>query len=117
MRRPRSRGSSAGPAPRTNSTTRPSPARSGIEVGPGRFTKIEPGIGKLLGVLSLQSLPRRITLDFTDVFTEGFAFDEITGDVQIHNGVLMTRQPAAGGAGGEGEHLGRAPTSPGKRSG
>jgi len=28
-----------------------------VEVGPGSFTKIEPGIGKLLGVLSLQSLP------------------------------------------------------------
>ncbi len=61
-----------------------------IEVGPGRFTKIEPGIGKLLGVLSLQSLPRRITLDFTDVFSDGFAFDEINGDVQIRNGVLMS---------------------------
>lgn len=61
-----------------------------IEVGPGRFTKIEPGIGKLLGVLSLQSLPRRITLDFTDVFSDGFAFDEINGDVRIRSGVLMT---------------------------
>ncbi len=61
-----------------------------IDVGPGRFTKIEPGIGKLLGVLSLQALPRRITLDFTDVFSEGFAFDEIAGDVRIQNGVLKT---------------------------
>jgi len=61
-----------------------------IEVGPGRFTRIEPGIGKLLGVLSLQSLPRRITLDFTDVFSEGFAFDDITGDVRIQSGVLKT---------------------------
>ena len=61
-----------------------------IDVGPGRFIKIDPGIGKLLGVLSLQSLPRRITLDFTDVFSEGFAFDEIKGDVRIQNGVLMT---------------------------
>ena len=61
-----------------------------IDVGPGRFTKIEPGIGKLLGVLSLQSLPRRITLDFTDVFSEGFAFDEIKGDVRIQSGVLMS---------------------------
>ena len=61
-----------------------------IDVGPGRFTKIEPGIGKLLGVLSLQSLPRRITLDFTDVFSEGFAFDEITGDVRIQSGAMTT---------------------------
>ena len=61
-----------------------------INVGPGRFTKIEPGPGKLLGVLSLQSLPRRATLDFRDVFSEGFAFDEITGDVRIASGVMST---------------------------
>ncbi len=52
--------------------------------------KIEPGFGKLLGVLSLQSLPRRISLDFRDVFSEGFAFDEIIGNVRIVNGVMST---------------------------
>ncbi len=62
-----------------------------IGVGPGRFTKIEPGpAGKLLGVLSLQALPRRVTLDFRDVFSEGFTFDEITGNVRIANGVMTT---------------------------
>jgi len=61
-----------------------------IEVGPGRFTKLEPGPGKLLGVLSLQALPRRVTLDFRDVFSEGFTFDEITGNVRIANGVMST---------------------------
>ena len=75
-RRPRSTASSHGPARRTNSTIRRSPARSTSMSGPGRFTKIEPGpAGKLLGVLSLQALPRRVTLDFRDVFSEGFAFD------------------------------------------
>jgi uncharacterized protein (TIGR02099 family) len=62
-----------------------------IGVGPGRFTKIEPGpAGKLLGVLSLQALPRRITLDFRDVFSDGFTFDEITGTVRISSGVMTT---------------------------
>lgn len=61
-----------------------------IHVGPGRFTRIEPGPGKLLGVLSLQALPRRVTLDFRDVFSEGFAFDEIAGDVRIGNGAMTT---------------------------
>lgn len=59
-----------------------------VEAGQGQFTKIEPGIGKLLGVLSLQALPRRITLDFRDVFSEGFAFDTIAGDVSIVNGMM-----------------------------
>ncbi len=61
-----------------------------VEVGSGQFTKIEPGIGKLLGVLSLQALPRRIALDFRDVFSEGFAFDRIDGNVRIARGVMTT---------------------------
>ena len=52
----------------------------------GQFVKLEPGIGKLLGILSLQALPRRISLDFRDVFSEGFAFDEIVGAVKINRG-------------------------------
>ncbi len=57
----------------------------------GQFNKLEPGIGKLLGILSLQSLPRRITLDFRDVFSEGFAFDSIKGNVKAQHGVLSTQ--------------------------
>jgi len=62
-----------------------------IGVGPGRFTRIEPGAaGKLIGVLSLQALPRRVSLDFRDIFSEGFSFDEIDGNVKIVNGVMST---------------------------
>ena len=61
-----------------------------VDVGPGRFTKVEPGIGKLLGVLSLQALPRRITLDFRDIFSEGFTFDQINGTVRVDRGILTT---------------------------
>jgi uncharacterized protein (TIGR02099 family) len=61
-----------------------------IAAGPGQFTKLDPGVGKLLGVLSLQSLQRRLTLDFRDLFGEGFAFDEIEGDVRIENGIMKS---------------------------
>ena len=57
----------------------------------GQFSKIEPGIGKLLGILSLQALPRRITLDFRDVFSGGFAFDNITCSAVVAKGVLHTK--------------------------
>jgi uncharacterized protein YhdP len=57
----------------------------------GQFLKTEPGVAKLLGLLSLQSLPRRIILDFRDVFSSGFAFDEINGTVQTARGVLSTK--------------------------
>ena len=57
----------------------------------GQFLKVDPGAGRLIGVLSLQSLPRRINLDFRDVFTQGFAFDEITGQVHIERGSAYTK--------------------------
>ncbi|KAF0164036.1 MAG: hypothetical protein FD157_2401 [Rhodocyclaceae bacterium] len=57
----------------------------------GQFVKLEPGVGRLLGILSLQSLPRRITLDFRDVFSEGFAFDSIGGQFAVARGVMETK--------------------------
>lgn len=56
----------------------------------GQFAKIEPGAGKLLGLISLQSLPRRITLDFRDIFSQGFAFNSIDGDVSVKDGIMFT---------------------------
>jgi uncharacterized protein (TIGR02099 family) len=61
-----------------------------VNVESGQFLKAEPGIAKLLGVLSLQALPRRLTLDFRDVFSEGFAFDFVRGDVAIEQGIAKT---------------------------
>jgi uncharacterized protein (TIGR02099 family) len=56
----------------------------------GQFLKAGPGAGRLLSVLSLQSLPRRLVLDFRDVFQEGFAFDSVTGDIAVSDGVART---------------------------
>ena len=64
--------------------------RFNVNVENGQFLKAEPGIAKLLGVLSLQSLPRRLMLDFRDVFSEGFAFDFLRGDVAIEQGIART---------------------------
>ena len=61
-----------------------------IDVEAGQFLKADPGIAKLLGVLSLQALPRRLLLDFRDVFSEGFAFDFLRGDVSITQGIAYT---------------------------
>ena len=61
-----------------------------VNVETGQFLKAEPGIAKLLGVLSLQSLPRRLAFDFRDVFSDGFAFDFFRGDVTIDHGVART---------------------------
>ena len=57
----------------------------------GQFLKSEPGIARLVGVLNLQSLPRRIKLDFRDVFSEGFTYERIRGDLQFNNGQASTQ--------------------------
>ena len=61
-----------------------------VNIDKGQFLKAEPGVARLFGVLNLQALPRRLTLDFSDVFSEGFAFDFVRGDVQIQQGIAST---------------------------
>jgi uncharacterized protein (TIGR02099 family) len=61
-----------------------------VAIESGQFLKADPGAARLLGVLSLQALPRRLSLDFRDVFQQGFAFDNISGDVSVAEGVAHT---------------------------
>jgi uncharacterized protein (TIGR02099 family) len=61
-----------------------------LALGSGRFLKAEPGAARLLSVLSLQALPRRLALDFSDVFQDGFAFEDASGDVTIADGVARS---------------------------
>ena len=69
-----------------------------LAVESGQFLKVDPGVGRLLSVLSLQSLPRRLALDFRDVFQQGFAFDNIAGDVTINQGVARSNNLRMRGA-------------------
>ena len=46
--------------------------------------------GRLIGLLNLNVLPRRMTLDFSDVFGSGFTFDSITGDFSFDKGDAYT---------------------------
>jgi uncharacterized protein (TIGR02099 family) len=71
-----------------------------IEIRDGALVGVEPGAGRVFGLLSIQALPRRLALDFKDVFGEGTAFDRITGDFSIEGGDaytenLVMRGPAA----------------------
>jgi len=61
-----------------------------ISIAQGQFLKVNPGAARLLGVLSLQAIPRRLTFDFRDLFQEGFAFDSVIGDVKVERGVAST---------------------------
>ncbi len=61
-----------------------------FEVHKGQILKVKPGVGRLFGLLSLQSLPRRLSLDFRDLFSSGFAFDKIDATVKIDHGILRS---------------------------
>ncbi|NOS94800.1 MAG: TIGR02099 family protein [Methylotenera sp.] len=68
-----------------------------FEVRKGQVLQAQPGVGRLLGLLSLQSLPRRLTLDFRDLFSNGFAFDKINATVKINQGVMRSDDFAMSG--------------------
>jgi uncharacterized protein YhdP len=57
----------------------------------GQFLKADPGLARLVSVVNLQSLPRRIKLDFRDIFSEGFTYERIRGDLQFLNGQASTQ--------------------------
>ena len=56
----------------------------------GNITNASSGTGRLLGLLSIQSLPKRLSLDFRDVFDAGFSFDEASGSFTMENGQART---------------------------
>jgi uncharacterized protein YhdP len=57
----------------------------------GRILDIEPGgAARLFGLFSLQTLPRRLTLDFSDLFGKGLGFDTIHGQFKVESGDAYT---------------------------
>lgn len=52
----------------------------------GKLAEVEPGAGRVLGLLSVAELPRRLMLDFRDFFSSGFAFNRIGGTVRFAEG-------------------------------
>jgi uncharacterized protein YhdP len=57
-----------------------------IDARDGQLTEVEPGAGRVLGLLSIARLPQRLTLDFHDFFSKGFAFNTLKGDIALGNG-------------------------------
>ena len=55
----------------------------------GQFLEIDPGLGKLISLMNLQALPRRIALDFRDVFSKGFRFDRIDAVSRLERGTMQ----------------------------
>lgn len=67
-----------------------------MKIGPGRVVDLgqsndaKLGVGRLLSIFSLQTIPKRLTLDFSDLFQKGYNFDSLTGDFNLKNGSAYT---------------------------
>lgn len=61
-----------------------------VRSGPGRLLALEPGAGRLLGLVSLESLPKRMMLDFRDVLAPGMSFDGFSGSFVFAEGAART---------------------------
>lgn len=61
-----------------------------VAIRDGRLKDLDAGGGRIFGLLSISRLPRRLILDFSDLFGEGFKFDKITGSFSIADGDAYT---------------------------
>jgi uncharacterized protein (TIGR02099 family) len=69
-----------------------------LSIKDGQLVDVEPGAtGRVLGLLSVSSLPRRLTLDFSDLFADGFSFDTIEGSFLVDSGNAYTNDLVVNG--------------------
>ena len=61
-----------------------------VNIKDGRITAIDPIAGKVLGLLSIAELPKRLVLDFSDIFKKGLSFNRLSAEFQFKNGSAYT---------------------------
>ncbi len=61
-----------------------------IDAGKGSQKDISDKGARIFSLLSVESVFRRLSLDFSDLFGDGFFFDKMEGDFIINKGVLHT---------------------------
>lgn len=61
-----------------------------MRIGEGRFLEVNPGLGRIFGLLNVSALTRRLTMDFSDTFKKGFSFDKAEGTFSLDHGDAYT---------------------------
>jgi len=61
-----------------------------LRIEQGSVLDLEPGAGRMMGLMSITALPRRLALDFRDVFNRGLVFDEVSGTFVLIDGDAYT---------------------------
>ena len=80
------------PAPLTQFSLERSEGQIDFRVGAGRLLEVEPGVGRLFGFLNLGALSRRLTLDFSDLYQQGFSFERMEADIRVAGGRAELRR-------------------------
>ncbi|MFW5443393.1 MAG: YhdP family protein [Methylococcaceae bacterium] len=62
-----------------------------LEFTDGRISSIEPGFGRILGLLAMEQWVKRLTLDFSDLYEQGLSFNSITGHYSLNEGKAVTK--------------------------
>lgn len=67
-----------------------------MDLGKGRIIEVSQtsgakmDLGRMLSIFSLQTIPRRLSFDFSDVMQKGYSFDTFKGDFNFTNGSAYT---------------------------
>ncbi|MFI3196932.1 MAG: YhdP family protein [Methylococcaceae bacterium] len=64
--------------------------RIDVNLKGGRILSIEPGFGRVLGMLAMAQWIKRLQLDFSDVYEEGLTFNTINGHFDLAKGKAVT---------------------------
>ncbi|MEQ1545736.1 YhdP family protein [Methyloglobulus sp.] len=57
----------------------------------GRILSIDPGFGRVLGILAVAQWIKRLQLDFSDIYEEGLTYNSIKGHFDLLNGKATTK--------------------------
>lgn len=61
-----------------------------VSIKEGRIPEVDPGAGRIFGLLNLAAIPRRLAFDFGDLFKSGYSFDSIEGLFSLTGGNAYT---------------------------
>jgi hypothetical protein len=70
----------------------------------GQINELDKGtqaLGQVLGLFSISSIPKRLSLDFSDFFSTGLSFDNLNTEIDLNSGIADTKKMTITGSFGE----------------
>lgn len=61
-----------------------------LQLKEGRISSIEPGVGRVLGLVAMEQWLKRLKFDYGDLYKQGLSFNKITGNFKVNNGIMTT---------------------------